>query len=78
MIRFSYCFFFEILFPGIGLELHAQILSKSKAFSPAPVAASLTALPNSAVDILDAGMPGTLPVLNKRCVEAGVLLPTGC
>eukprot|EP00041_Stephanoeca_diplocostata_P012082 m.201356 g.201356 ORF g.201356 m.201356 type:complete len:538 (-) comp18802_c0_seq4:240-1853(-) len=64
----------------VGLEIHAQILSKSKAFSPAPVADSLTAPPNSAVDILDAGMPGTLPRLNKRCVEAGVntALALGC
>lgn len=55
-----------------------QVKSKSKAFSPAPV--SFAAAANSNVDFLDAGYPGTLPVLNRRCVEAGLLtsLALGC
>eukprot|EP00039_Didymoeca_costata_P023975 m.8865 g.8865 ORF g.8865 m.8865 type:complete len:477 (+) comp3966_c0_seq1:186-1616(+) len=55
----------------IGLEIHAQILSKSKIFSAAEVA--FAAAPNSKVSFFDAGTPGTLPLLQSRCVEAGTL-----
>ncbi|XP_038055251.1 glutamyl-tRNA(Gln) amidotransferase subunit B, mitochondrial-like [Patiria miniata] len=55
----------------IGLELHAQIASKSKLFSASKV--QFMAPPNSLVSHFDAALPGTLPVLNKRCVEAGVI-----
>ncbi len=51
----------------IGLEVHAQIISKTKLFSHAPNV--FGALPNAAVDLLDAGMPGSLPVLNSHCVD---------
>lgn len=54
----------------IGLEIHAQILSESKLFSGAKN--TFAAEINSCVSLLDAGIPGCLPVLNKRCVEAGV------
>ncbi|CAG0922183.1 unnamed protein product [Notodromas monacha] len=54
----------------VGLEVHAQIKSKSKLFSQAGTA--FRAAPNALVSPFDAGHPGTLPVLNKRCVEAGV------
>eukprot|EP00658_Telonema_sp_P-2_P077078 TRINITY_DN6892_c0_g1_i20.p1 TRINITY_DN6892_c0_g1~~TRINITY_DN6892_c0_g1_i20.p1 ORF type:complete len:393 (-),score=101.75 TRINITY_DN6892_c0_g1_i20:98-1186(-) len=54
----------------IGLELHAQILSTSKMFSHAAV--STSAAPNTCIALLDAGLPGSLPVLNRRCVEQGV------
>lgn len=54
----------------IGLEIHAQILSESKLFSGARN--SFASEINSSVALLDAGIPGCLPVLNKRCVEAGV------
>ncbi|KAJ8667641.1 hypothetical protein QAD02_009304 [Eretmocerus hayati] len=55
----------------VGLEVHAQILSNSKLFSGAGTAFGNAA--NSCVSLFDCAMPGTLPVLNRRCVEAGVL-----
>ncbi|XP_035825976.1 glutamyl-tRNA(Gln) amidotransferase subunit B, mitochondrial [Aplysia californica] len=62
----------------IGLEIHAQIQSRSKLFSRAGT--SYGASTNSQVSHFDAALPGTLPVLNRRCVEAGVLtaLALGC
>lgn len=54
----------------IGLEIHAQISSKSKLFSGAST--DFGALPNSQVSLIDAAMPGTLPVLNKYCVEQAI------
>ncbi len=50
-----------------GLEVHCQILSKSKVFSGA--SAEFGGEPNTHVAFLDAGMPGQLPVLNEKCVE---------
>ncbi|XP_051993532.1 glutamyl-tRNA(Gln) amidotransferase subunit B, mitochondrial [Xyrauchen texanus] len=55
----------------VGLEIHAQILSRSKLFSGSHV--SFLAPPNSLVSHFDASLPGTLPVLNRRCVEAAVM-----
>ena len=58
----------------IGLEVHAQILTKSKLFSSAP--ADFGADPNSQVNLLDAAMPGTLPVCNGEAVApAGSTAP---
>ncbi|MBV9905320.1 MAG: Asp-tRNA(Asn)/Glu-tRNA(Gln) amidotransferase subunit GatB, partial [Alphaproteobacteria bacterium] len=54
----------------IGMEVHAQILSESKLFSGA--ATAFGAEPNSQVSFIDAGMPGMLPVINKKCVEQAV------
>jgi aspartyl-tRNA(Asn)/glutamyl-tRNA(Gln) amidotransferase subunit B len=54
----------------IGLEIHAQIASESKLFSGSKN--SFSAEINSSVSLLDAAIPGCLPVLNKRCVEAAV------
>jgi aspartyl-tRNA(Asn)/glutamyl-tRNA(Gln) amidotransferase subunit B len=54
----------------IGLEVHAQISSNSKLFSGAPT--TFGADPNSQVSLVDAAMPGMLPVLNKYCVEQAV------
>jgi len=54
----------------IGLEVHAQILSNSKLFSGAST--EFGAEPNSQVSFIDAGMPGMLPVINKKCVEQAV------
>lgn len=51
----------------IGLEVHAQINSNAKLFSPA--ATEFGAAPNTQVSLIDAAMPGMLPVLNKYCVE---------
>ncbi|HXL98308.1 MAG TPA: Asp-tRNA(Asn)/Glu-tRNA(Gln) amidotransferase subunit GatB [Rhizomicrobium sp.] len=54
----------------IGMEVHAQILSKSKLFSGAST--EFGAEPNSQVSFVDAGMPGMLPVINRYCVEQAV------
>lgn len=54
----------------IGLEIHAQIASESKLFSGSRN--SFSAEINSSVSLLDAAIPGCLPVLNRRCVEAGI------
>uniref|UniRef100_A0A803YH55 Glutamyl-tRNA(Gln) amidotransferase subunit B, mitochondrial n=1 Tax=Meleagris gallopavo TaxID=9103 RepID=A0A803YH55_MELGA len=55
----------------VGLEIHAQITSNSKLFSGSQV--QFAAPPNSLVSFFDASLPGTLPVLNRRCVEATVM-----
>jgi len=54
----------------IGLEVHAQIISKAKLFSGA--ATDFGADPNSQVSFVDAAMPGMLPVINEHCVEQAV------
>jgi aspartyl-tRNA(Asn)/glutamyl-tRNA(Gln) amidotransferase subunit B len=51
----------------IGLEIHAQIVSKSKLFSGAST--DFGSEPNTQVSFVDAAMPGMLPVINKYCVE---------
>jgi aspartyl-tRNA(Asn)/glutamyl-tRNA(Gln) amidotransferase subunit B len=54
----------------IGLEVHAQIASKSKLFSGAST--EFGAEPNTQVALVDAGLPGMLPVVNEFCVEQAV------
>jgi aspartyl-tRNA(Asn)/glutamyl-tRNA(Gln) amidotransferase subunit B len=54
----------------MGLEIHAQVASKSKLFSGAAV--GFGAGPNEQVSLVDAAMPGMLPVLNRYCVEQAV------
>ncbi len=54
----------------IGMEVHAQVLSNSKLFSGAST--EFGAEPNSQVSFVDAGMPGMLPVINRKCVEQAV------
>ncbi|MBC6402314.1 MAG: Asp-tRNA(Asn)/Glu-tRNA(Gln) amidotransferase subunit GatB [Hyphomonadaceae bacterium] len=54
----------------IGMEVHAQVVSQSKLFSGA--ATGFGAEPNSQVSLIDAGMPGMLPVVNEVCVEQAV------
>ncbi|WP_020593522.1 Asp-tRNA(Asn)/Glu-tRNA(Gln) amidotransferase subunit GatB [Kiloniella laminariae] len=54
----------------IGLEVHAQVISNSKLFSGA--ATAFGAEPNYQVSLVDAAMPGMLPVLNKEVVAQGV------
>ena len=54
----------------MGLEVHAQITSKSKLFSGA--ATNFGGDPNEQVSLVDAAMPGMLPVLNAECVRQGV------
>jgi len=54
----------------IGLEVHAQVVSKAKLFSGAPT--TFGAEPNENVSLVDAAMPGMLPVINEYCVEQAV------
>ncbi len=53
----------------IGLEIHAELQTRSKMFCACPVVDPTTADPNEAVCPVCAGMPGVLPVVNKRAVE---------
>ena len=54
----------------VGLEVHAQVVSEAKLFSPAPTA--FGAAPNTQVSLVDAAMPGMLPVINRHCVAQAV------
>src|SRR5246500_3609136 len=54
----------------IGLEVHAQVNSKSKLFSGAST--EFGGEPNSHVSLVDAAMPGMLPVINEECVRQAV------
>ena len=54
----------------IGMEVHAQVLSKSKLFSGA--SAEFGGAPNDHVSFVDAAMPGMLPVINEFCVAQAV------
>jgi aspartyl-tRNA(Asn)/glutamyl-tRNA(Gln) amidotransferase subunit B len=62
----------------IGLEVHAQLKTRTKLFSSAPHA--FGAEPNSQTTEVDLGLPGVLPVLNERAVELAVraALGLGC
>jgi aspartyl-tRNA(Asn)/glutamyl-tRNA(Gln) amidotransferase subunit B len=54
----------------VGLEVHAQVSSKAKLFSGA--SAEFGAEPNTQVSLVDAAMPGMLPVINGECVRQAV------
>ncbi len=54
----------------IGMEIHAQVTSNSKLFSGASTA--FGGEPNSHVSLVDAAMPGMLPVINEECVKQAV------
>src|SRR5688500_12264325 len=54
----------------IGLEVHAQVTSKAKLFSGAST--TFGAEPNAQVSLVDAAMPGMLPVPNKECIRQAV------
>src|SRR3954466_169262 len=54
----------------LGLGTHAQVASNAKLFSGAAV--GFGAGPNEQVSLVDAAMPGMLPVINERCVEQAV------
>src|SRR6187397_1337803 len=54
----------------IGLEVHAQVTSKAKLFSGA--ATEFGAEPNAQVSLVDAAMPGMLPVPNRECIRQAV------
>ena len=55
----------------LGLEVHAQISANSKLFSGAST--DWGADPNSQVELVDSGMPGALPVINKYCIDQAIL-----
>src|SRR6201991_3771116 len=59
----------------LGLEVHAQVISKSKLFSGA--ATEFGAEPNTQVSLVDAGFPGMLPVSNEISVEQAVKTALG-
>jgi aspartyl-tRNA(Asn)/glutamyl-tRNA(Gln) amidotransferase subunit B len=54
----------------IGMEVHAQVTSKSKLFSGAST--EFGGAPNSHVSLVDAAMPGMLPVINAECVRQAI------
>src|ERR671918_289795 len=54
----------------IGLEVHAQVVSQAKLFSGAST--EFGAEPNTQVSLIDAAMPGMLPVPNMECVRQAV------
>src|SRR3954464_12198708 len=54
----------------IGLEVHAQVSSNSKLFSGAST--EFGGEPNSHVSLVDAAMPGMLPVINEECVRQAI------
>ena len=54
----------------VGIEIHAQVISKAKLFSGA--ATAFGAAPNAQVSFVDMAMPGMLPVINGFCVEQAV------
>ena len=58
----------------IGLEIHTQLATNSKIFSGSSTA--FGAEPNTQANLVDLGMPGVLPVLNKRAVEFAVRFGT--
>ena len=61
--------------PVIGLEVHAQLLTKSKIFSGATTLYG--AEPNTQACAIDLGLPGVLPVLNKSAVRMAIKLGLG-
>ena len=56
--------------PVIGLEIHVQLSTESKIFSNAPTKFGIEQ--NSQASIIDLGLPGVLPVLNKKAIEMAV------
>ena len=54
----------------IGLEIHCELKTKTKMFSSAPVTFAKT--PNTCVNVIDLGHPGTLPCLNKEAVRMAI------
>jgi len=61
--------------PVIGLEIHVQLNTKSKIFSGSPTA--FGAAPNTQASLIDLGMPGTLPVMNREAVSCAVRFGLG-
>jgi aspartyl-tRNA(Asn)/glutamyl-tRNA(Gln) amidotransferase subunit B len=66
--------------PVIGLEVHAELATRTKMFCGCRVVDTTSAAPNTSVCPVCAGMPGTLPVLNRTAVDYGIRvgLALGC
>jgi aspartyl-tRNA(Asn)/glutamyl-tRNA(Gln) amidotransferase subunit B len=64
----------------IGLEVHAELMTQSKMFCACPVIDVTTAVPNTAICPVCAGLPGVLPVVNQRAIDFAirVALALGC
>ena len=60
----------------IGLEVHAQLLTKSKMY--AADSAAFGSMPNTNVSVITLGHPGTLPKLNKKAVEYAIKMGLAC
>ena len=60
------------VYPVIGLEVHAQLQTRSKMFCPCPVSSGAAA--NEATCPVCLGFPGTLPVLNRHAVTLAMRL----
>lgn len=56
----------------IGLEVHVELKTKSKMFSPSPV--SYGAEPNTQTNVIDWGFPGVLPTINKGAYSYGIMV----
>ncbi|KAL7053011.1 hypothetical protein AAHC03_026307 [Spirometra sp. Aus1] len=74
-VSFNFCSLHDGAVPyvsTIGLEIHAQLTgARTKLFSDAPY--SFSAAPNTQIAPFDAAIPGSMPLLNRACVEAAVL-----
>ena len=66
----------ELYEPVIGLEIHIQLLTQSKAFSADP--AEYGAMPNTNVSVVSLGHPGTLPRFNRKAAEYAIKLGIAC
>jgi len=55
--------------PVIGLEVHAELLTRTKMFCGCELVDTITAEPNSSICPVCSGMPGSLPVINRQAVE---------
>ena len=64
----------------IGLEVHAELATASKIFSSCPVVDSASAAPNTAVDAVSLGLPGSLPSINQEALRMATIvgLALGC
>ncbi len=60
--------------PVIGLEVHAELLTRSKMFCRCAVVDSTQAAPNTVTCPVCLGMPGVLPVINRQAVEFGLMV----
>jgi aspartyl-tRNA(Asn)/glutamyl-tRNA(Gln) amidotransferase subunit B len=60
----------------IGLEVHCQLLTKSKIFSTDAV--EFGSMPNTNITVISLGHPGTLPMLNKKAVEHAIKMGLAC